>query len=149
MQQAPEAAPDRAMEGSMSCFPRLLRFATALLLLFLYAGVHVVPAAAALAPSRVSGMTQIVSTRDGDLLVVQRVLENKVVAQKLRDYGVQPEEVRTRLASMSDDEIHQIATASAGIPSGSDGLGALIAILIIILLVIIILKILNKDIIIK
>jgi len=72
----------------MRCFPRLLRFATALFLLFLYAGVNVAPAAAGLAPSRVSAVTEIASARDADLLVVQRTLENKVVAQKLRDYGV-------------------------------------------------------------
>jgi hypothetical protein len=133
----------------MSCFPRRLRFATALFLLFLIAGMEVTPAAAGLAPSRVSGVTAIVSQRDADLVKVQRALEHKVVAQKLRDYGVEPEAVRARLATMSDDELHQLATASPGLPSGGDALGTLVTILVIILLVILILKLLNKDIIVK
>lgn len=133
----------------MSCFPWLPRFITALFLLFLLAGMDVAPAAAGLAPSRVSGVTGIASSRDADLLVAQRMLEHKVVAQKLRDYGVQPEEVRARLASMSDDDLHQLATASAGLPSGSDGLGVLVTLLIIVLLVILIMKLMNKEITVK
>ena len=46
------------------------------------------PAMAGLAPSRTSGATTIASGRDADMLVAQRALENKIVAQKLRDYGV-------------------------------------------------------------
>jgi len=50
---------------------------------------------------------------------------------------------------MSDGDIHQIATASTRLPSGSDGLGTVVLILVIILLVIVILKIMNKEITIK
>ena len=52
------------------------------------------PAWAGLAPSRTTAETGIVtSERQADLRVVQRALENKVVAQKLRDYGVTPADV--------------------------------------------------------
>jgi hypothetical protein len=111
--------------------------------------LHVAPAAAALAPSRVSGATAIESARDADLLVVRRALEHRVVEQKLRDYGVTPEEAQVRLATMSDEDLHTLATASAGLPSGGDGLGALVTILIIVLLVILILKLMNKEIVVK
>jgi len=133
----------------MSCFPRPLRWVTALLLLLLMTVIEVAPAAADLAPSRLSGVTQIASQRDADLVAVQRALEHKVVAQKLRDYGVEPDAVRARLANLNDSELHQLATASAGLPSGGDGLGALVTILIIILLVVVILKLLNKEIIVR
>ena len=133
----------------MKIFPRLLRFWTALLLLALWGCLHAAPAAAGLAPSRMSGVTAIGSSRDADLLVVQRALEHRLVAQKLRDYGVTKAEVEARLASMSDDDLHTLASASRGLPTGSDGLGTLIAILLVILLVILILKLLNKDIIVR
>jgi hypothetical protein len=133
----------------MRCFPRLPRIATALFLLSLFTALNTAPALAGLAPSRVSGATEITSTRDADLLVAQRMLEHKVVAQKLRDYGVTPEEARARLAGMSDDELHQLATASAGLPSGSDGLGLIVTLLVIALLVILIMKLMNKEIVVK
>jgi hypothetical protein len=133
----------------MRSFPRRLRFWTALLLACWWSALHVAPAAAALAPSRVSGETAIVSTRDADLLVVQRALEHKLVVQKLRDYGVSPEEAKLRVASMTDQDLHTLASASKGLPSGGDAIGALVTVLIIILLVIVILKLLNKDIIVR
>lgn len=133
----------------MSCFPRPLRFVTALLLLLLMTAIDLAPAAAGLAPSRPSGVTAISSQRDADMVAVQRALEHKMVAQKLRDYGVEPQAVKARLASLDDAELHQLATASAGLPSGGDGLGALVTVLIIILLVIVILKLLNKDVIVR
>jgi uncharacterized protein DUF6627 len=133
----------------MRSFPRTLRFWTALFMLIYWGAMHVAPAAAGLAPSRTSGQTVIGSARDADLLVVERALEHKLVAQKLRDYGVQPEEVQARLATMSDQDLHTLASASKGLPSGGDGLGALIAVLIIILLVIVILKLMNKQIIVR
>ena len=87
--------------------------------------------------------------RDADLLVVGRALEHRVVEQKLLDYGVTPDEVQARLATMSDEDLHTLATASAGLPSGGDGLGALVTILIIVLLVTVILKLMNKEIVVK
>ena len=133
----------------MKVFPKRLRFWTALVLTCWWAGLHTAPALAALAPSRASGATAIVSQRDADLLVVQKALEHRLVAQKLRDYGVQPAEVQARLASMSDEDLHTLASASKGLPSGGDAVGALIGVLIVVLLVIVILKLLNKDIVIK
>lgn len=134
----------------MRLFPRALRFWTALLLLTWWSGLHVAPAAAALVPSQTSGTTNITSTRDADVVAVQRALENRVVAQKLRDYGVQPGEVKARLATMSDQDVHTLASASRGLPSaGDDGLGTLIALLIIVLLVLLILKLMDKKVIVR
>ena len=133
----------------MGCFPRRLRFWTALVLLAYWCCMHAAPAFAGLAPSRTSGVTAVGSVRDADLIAVQRMLEHKVVAQKLRDYGVTPEQARLRVASLSDGELHQLASASKGLPSGGDGVGALIGILIVIILIIVILKLLNKEVVIK
>jgi len=133
----------------MRLFPRRLRFWTAALLLAYQAALNAAPAAAGLVPSKSSGATTIASARDADLVVVQRALENKVVAQKLEDYGSSAAEVRVRLASMSDAELHTLASASKGLPSGGDAIGALIGLLVIVLLVILILKLMNKEVVIK
>src|SRR5689334_14146419 len=116
-------------EDPMRFFPRPLRFWTALLLLLYWTTLNVPPAAAGLVPSQPSGSTAITSARDADVLIVQRALEHRVVAQKLRDYGVQPEQVKARLASMSDQDLHTLASASKGLPSGGDdAIGFLIGI---------------------
>jgi hypothetical protein len=133
----------------MRMIPRAVRFWTAVVLLGYWTVLHVAPAAAGLAPSRVSGQTSIVSSRDADMLVVQRALEHKLVAQKLRDYGVAPAEVQARLATMSDADLHQLATTAKGLPSGGDALGVVVTLLVIVLLVIIILKLMHKDIVVK
>ena len=129
--------------------PRGLRFSTALALLLYGSALHVAPAVAGLAPSRTTGETRVVSVRDADLIVVRQALEHRVVAQKLRDYGVPKEQVETRLASLSDEDVHTLATACKGLPSGSDGIGAVIGLLIIVLLVIVILKLMNKEIVVR
>jgi hypothetical protein len=131
----------------MRLFRRSLGFWTALFTLTWWCSIQVAPAFAGLVPSRVSGTTAIASSRDADVLTVQRALEHKVVVQKLRDYGVAPAEADARLASMSDQDLHTLASYSKGLPSGSDD--SLIALLIVILLVILILKALNKQVVIK
>jgi hypothetical protein len=108
------------------------------------------PAMAGLAPSRTSGTTAIASTRDADMLVAQRALENKIVAQKLRDYGVTAADAQLKLASMSDQDLHTLASASKGLPSGGDGTtGAIIGVLVVIILVIVVLRLMHKDVVVK
>ena len=133
----------------MRLFPRPLRFWTALLVIFSMSVIQVAPAAAGLAPSRVSGSTGITSARDGDMLAAQRMLENKVVAQKLHDYGVAPADAQARLASMSDQDLHTLASASKGLPSGGDATGAVIGVLVVIILVIIVLRLMHRDVILR
>jgi|SRR5436309_5060858 len=133
----------------MRCFPRRLCFWTALLLAAHLLLLDAAPAVAGLAPSRRSGTTGVESVRAADMIVLQRALEHRVVAQKLKDYGVTPEEARSRLASLSDQDLHQLASMAHGLPSGGDGLGAVVTLLVIVILVIVVVKLLNKDIVIK
>ena len=133
----------------MSRFAKRVRFCVALFLAVYWSLLHIAPAAAGLVPSRTSGVTAITSPRDADLVVVQHALENRLVAQKLRDYGVPPEDVKVRLASMSDEDLHTLASSSKGLPSGGDAIGALIGILIVVLLVILILKLMNKRVVVR
>lgn len=133
----------------MRCVSRRFRFPIVLLLVGCCLAIQVASASAGLAPSRPTGETQVQSVRDADLIAVRRALEHKVVAQKLQDYGLSPEEAQARVARLSDEELHQLATATRGLPSGGDGVGALIGVLIVVLLVIVIIKLLNKEIVIR
>jgi hypothetical protein len=133
----------------MQLFPRNLRFWTALVVVLCMSVLDFGPALAGLAPSRTSGTTTIASARDADMLAAQRVLENKVVVQKLRDYGVTAADAQLKPASMSDQALHTLASASKGLPSGGDGTGAIISILVVVILVIVILRLTHHEVLIK
>ena len=134
----------------MTTFPKSLRFWTALLVVLCMSSLNISPAVAGLAPSTRSGVTTVDSARDADLLIAQRALENKIVAQKLRDYGVSPAEAQFKLASMSDRDLHTLASASKGLPSGGDGAtGAIIGVLIVVILVIVVLKLMNRQVVVR
>lgn len=133
----------------MKLFPRNLRFWTALLAIVSTSALSFSPAFAGLTPSRASGETSIASERDADMLMAQRMLESKIVVQKLEDYGVTPEAAQARLASMSDADLHTLASASKGLPSGGDATGAVIGILVVIILVIVVLRLMHRDVVLR
>ena len=133
----------------MNLFPRPIRFLTVLLVVLSMGAIDISPAAAGLAPSRVSGTTSIASARDADMLIAQRALENKIVVQKLRDYGMAPEDAQARLASMSDTDLHALASASTGLPSGGDATGAVIGVLVVIILIIVVLRLMHRDVVLR
>lgn len=134
----------------MKRFSERLRSCTAFALILLMSMYEVSPVAAALAPSQASGTTTIVSVRDADMLLAQRALENKIVGQKLRDYGVTAEDAQLKLASMSDQDLHTLASASKGLPSGADGTtGAIIGVLVVVILVIVVMKLMNKEVVVR
>ncbi len=133
----------------MQTFPKVLRCWTAILLVLCMSTLEISPAFAGMAPSQSSGTTAIGSTRDADMLIAQRALENKVVAQKLQDYGMNPADAQVKLASMSDQDLHSLASATKGLPSGGDATGALIGVLVVVILVIVILKLTRHDVVIR
>jgi len=103
---------------------------------------------AALVASQLSD-GQVVSQRSADLDTVRQALEHQLVAQRLADYGFSKEEVQLKLQSMSDAQLHQLASVSDSLAEGADGLGVVVTILVIILLIIVILKISDRQIVIK
>ena len=106
------------------------------------------PVQAALVGSQLSN-DQAVSQRSTDLDTVRQALEHRLVAQRLADYGFSTEEVRLKLQSLSDAQLHQLASVSDSLAEGADGLGILVTVLVIVLLVVVILKLSDKQIIIK
>ncbi len=102
---------------------------------------------ASLLESRLSDGAGI-STRAEMIEKVRLALEQDMVAQRLADYGLTAGEVEAKLATLSDEQLHQLAGLSDTLAEGGV-LGAVIAILVVILLVILIVKLLNKEIIIR
>jgi methionine synthase II (cobalamin-independent) len=89
-------------------------------------------------------------SRCEDMAKVQSFLENKLVVQKLVDYGVSPVEAMEKVKAMSVQDLHRLASLTDRAAAGTDsGLGFLIGLAILVILVIVILKLLNKEVIIR
>ena len=85
-----------------------------------------------------------------DMAKVQAFLENKVVVQKLVDYGVSPVEAMAKVGAMSAQDLHRLASLTDRAAVGtSDALGFLIGLAILVILIIVIFKLMNKEIIVR
>ncbi len=89
-----------------------------------------------------------VSTRTTEIEQIRKVLEKDVVRQKLADYGFSASEISTKLPTMSDAQIHQLAGMSHDLAAG-DGVGLVIGVLLVVFLVVLILILMGKRIIIR
>jgi len=90
------------------------------------------------------------AARAESMAKLQRVLESKLVSEKLQTVGLTPSEVETRVERLSDQELHQFASQLDTLyPGGDGGFSIIIALLVIVILVMIILKINDRKIIIK
>ena len=93
--------------------------------------------------------TVLTSDRATDLERVQRTLESKIVAKKLSELGFSPDEVTSRLESLTDADLHHFASQVDSLNPGGGIVSGLGAILIIVLLILIALKVTDRKIIIK
>lgn len=93
---------------------------------------------AGLAPSQIIQTSQI--DRSAEIERIQRVLEMKVVKDRLEKFGYSADEIRQRLDSLSDHQVHQLAQQIDELRVGGDGLGVVVALLVIVILVIVILQ---------
>ncbi len=88
--------------------------------------------------------------RSEDLAKVQSFLENRIVVQKLIDYGVSPEEAMAKVRAMSTQDLHRLASLTDRAAAGADsGLGFLIGLAVLIILIIVIVKLMHKEVIIR
>jgi hypothetical protein len=87
--------------------------------------------------------------RVADLATVQKTLESKELRQKLLDYGLTPEETEARIATLSDEQLHQLSANLDSVQAGGDALSFLLGLVIIALLVVLIIYLLEGRIEIK
>ena len=89
-------------------------------------------------------------SRVEDMAKVQSFLENKVVVQKLVDYGVSPAEAMAKVQAMSAQDLHRLASLTDRAAAGTDSaIGILIALAILVILIIVIFKLMNKEIVVR
>jgi hypothetical protein len=89
-------------------------------------------------------------SRVEDMAKVQAFLENKVVVQKLVDYGVSPSEAMAKVQAMSEQDLHRLASLTDRAAAGTDSaLGILIGLAILVILIIVIFKLMNKEIVVR
>lgn len=79
---------------------------------------------------------------------LQRLLEAKVVQQRLADFGLTPDEISSRISELSDEQLHHVATQIDSLIPGDGELGVVIALLIIAILVVILIYLLDHKIVI-
>ncbi len=102
---------------------------------------------AALAPSEIVALSQV--DRQADLGKIQKVLETKMIKERLVQYGMTQEEVNTRLSQLSDQQLHKFALQIDDLKVGGDGLGIVIALLVIALLVVLIIQLTGHKVVVQ
>ena len=102
---------------------------------------------AGFSPSDAIGLSQ--AERARDLQKIQKLLEMKMVRERLKDLGFTPGEVRERINQLDAEQLHQLALKLDDLKVGGDGLGILIAVLVIAILVVILLQLTGHRIIVK
>lgn len=80
------------------------------------------------------------SERQEDLAKIQPLLESKIIRQRLTDLGLNPQEVSSRMAQLSDQEIHDVASKIDTLHAGGDVLGTIVVLLVIAILVVVLLQ---------
>lgn len=94
---------------------------------------------AGFAPSEAIALSKV--DRAADMDKIQRVLETKMIKERLEKLGFTKDEINNRLSQLSDQQIHQLALQLDDLKVGKDDpLGIIIALLVIAILVIIILQ---------
>ena len=87
--------------------------------------------------------------RQQNLDRLQKLLESRLISQRLSDLGFSQEEVSSRLDRLSDEQVHYFASHLEGLQTGGDAaLGIIIALLVIAVLVVVLLQLSGHKIII-
>lgn len=87
--------------------------------------------------------------RSADLQKIQKVLELKMVRERLEKLGFSQEEIQARLSQIDNQQIHQLALKLDELRAGGDGLEVVIGILIIGILVVILLHLTGHKVIVS
>jgi hypothetical protein len=84
-----------------------------------------------------------------DVQTIQRFLEGKIVQQRLSDFGLTAEEISSRLAQLSDDQVHDVAKQIDSLIPGSGALEIVVVLLVVAILVVILIYLLNHKIVVQ
>ncbi len=79
------------------------------------------------------------SERSADLGKIQKLLEMKVIQERLKQLGFSKEKIESRLEQLSDEQIHQLALQIDDLKVGGNGGGILVLLLVVALTVVLVL----------
>lgn len=102
---------------------------------------------AGFSPSEVIVLSQ--GERSKDLQKLQKFLETKMVRERLKDLGFNPEEIQLKLSRLSDPQIHQVALNLDEMRVAGDGAEVVIIILLIAALVVLLIYTTGHKIVLK
>ncbi|MBI1821503.1 MAG: PA2779 family protein [Nitrospirae bacterium] len=94
-------------------------------------------------PAEANPFSMFSANREHDIKNVQKILETKLLQQRLKDLGLTAEQISSRISQLTDAQLHQISSKidSMQTGGGGDGLGVIIALLVIAILVVVLLQV--------
>ena len=98
-------------------------------------------------PSELISLSQV--DRNSDLLKIQKVLESKMIRERLSQLGFTEEGIQQRLSQFSDEQIHQIAMKIDELKVGGDAGEAVILGFVIVILIVVVIYFLGYRLVIK
>jgi hypothetical protein len=101
---------------------------------------------AGFSPSEGAAVVQL--DRTADLQKIQKILELKMISERLRQLGFAKEGIQQRLQELSDEQIHRLALNLDEMQVGGDG-EVIISVLVIAILVVILIYLLGHKLAIK
>ena len=106
------------------------------------------PVYAGFSPSGMIGLSP--AERSADLQKVRKFLEMKMVGERLRELGLTPGEVQSRLDRLNDPQLHQLALRVNDLTvSGDEGLGIIIFLLVLAIIIVVIIQVTGHQVVVK
>ena len=86
-------------------------------------------------------LIQALKNRQQNIQKIQHFLESEIVKKRLSVLGYSPEEIKSRLDNLTDEELHQFAVQIEQVRvAGDSGLGFVVTLLVIAILVVLLLQ---------
>ena len=127
---------------------RALRYVTVLMLVS-FSILSFAPRVDAAHISNYDMLSGQVKDKDADTSTIQRALENKMVVERLEALGYTKEEISDRLAMLTPEERHDLATRIDSLHSGQGVWGIVIGVLVVVLIVLLILHFTDKRVVVQ
>jgi hypothetical protein len=84
---------------------------------------------AGFSPSEVVGVPR--TDRGSDLGKIQNAIETKMIGERLKQFGLTPDEIQKKLSQLSDQQIHQLALQLDELKVGGDAGWTILGIIIV------------------
>ena len=127
---------------------RVLRQVT-MLMLVAFGILSFAPRVDAAYVSNYDMLSSQVGEKDADMDTIQGTLENKMVVERLEALGYSKEEISERLAMLSPEERHDLATRIDALHSGQGVWGIVIGVLVVVLIVLLILHFTDRRVVVQ